>query len=106
MTALHPTANMCLRMLKIKSANELSRVVAAVGLVQNLGAIKALCTDGIIQGHMKLHLDNLLLAAGATSDEAPLLKSRLQDWLTTHKRVSLSHACDLLADIRKTSIHS
>jgi hydroxymethylglutaryl-CoA reductase len=105
-TALHPTANMCLRMLKIKSANELSRVVAAVGLVQNLGAIKALCTDGIIQGHMKLHLDNLLLAAGATSDEAPLLKSRLQDWLTTHKRVSLSHACDLLADIRETSIHS
>ncbi len=34
--------------------------------MQNLGAMKALCTEGIIQGHMKLHIDNLLLVAGAT----------------------------------------
>ena len=105
-TALHPTASMCLGMLKIKSANELSRVVAAVGLVQNLGAIKALCTDGIIQGHMKLHLDNLVLAAGASADEASLLKARLQAWLVMHKRVSLSHACDLLDEIRRAVIPS
>ncbi len=103
-TSLHPTASMCLRMLKIKSANELSRVIAAVGLVQNLGAITALCTEGIIQGHMKLHLDNLLLVAGATADEIPILKACLQDWLVTHKRVSLSHACDLLAELRETPV--
>ena len=105
-TALHPTASMCLRMLNIESANELSRVIAAVGLVQNLGAITALCTEGIIQGHMKLHLDNLLLVAGATMEEMPILKARLQDWLVTNKRVSLSHACDLLAELRQTPIMS
>ncbi len=99
-TSLHPTARMCLRMMGIESANQLSSIIAAVGLVQNLGAIKALCTEGIIQGHMKLHLDNLLLVAGATDIEVPLLKKRLQQWLTIHKRVSLSHACELLAEIR------
>ena len=105
-TSLHPTASMCLRMLNVESANELSRVIAAVGLVQNLGAITALCTEGIIQGHMKLHLDNLLLVAGATADEAPVLKTRLHDWLMTNQRVSLSHACDLLAELRDTSVIS
>jgi hydroxymethylglutaryl-CoA reductase len=88
-------------MLGVQSANELSRVVAAVGLLQNLGAITALSTVGIIQGHMKLHIDNLSLVAGATRDEAPLLKVRLQQWLTEHQRVSLSHACEFLAEIRQ-----
>lgn len=100
-TSLHPTAKMCLRMMGIESANQLSGVIAAVGLVQNLGAIKALCTEGIIQGHMKLHLDNLLMVAGATDKEVPLLKKRLQQWLKIHNRVSLSHACELLAEIRE-----
>ena len=99
-TSLHPTASMCLRMLGVESANQLSRVIAAVGLVQNLGAMRALCTEGIIQGHMKLHIDNLLMVAGATDAETPLLKERLHDWLMTNKRVSLNHACELLAEIR------
>lgn len=102
-TSLHPTAKMCLRMMEIESANHLSRIIAAVGLVQNLGAIKALCTDGIIQGHMKLHIDNLLMVAGANDEEMPLLKSRLQQWLMTHKRVSLNNANELLAQIRHTT---
>lgn len=100
-TALHPTAKLCLRMMGIESANHLSRVIAAVGLVQNLGAIRALCTEGIIQGHMKLHIDNLLLVAGANATEMPLLKTRLQNWLSTNKRVSLQNACELLAEIRQ-----
>jgi len=100
-TSLHPTASMCLRMMGIESANQLSRVIAAVGLVQNLGALKALCTEGIIQGHMKLHLDNLLMVAGATDDEMPFLKTRLQQWLHLNKRVSLNNACELLAEIRQ-----
>ncbi|MFI4962873.1 MAG: hydroxymethylglutaryl-CoA reductase, degradative, partial [Legionellales bacterium] len=91
-TALHPTAKMCLRMMNIDSANHLSRIIAAVGLVQNLGAIKALCTDGIIRGHMKLHLDNLLLVAGANETEMPVLKHHLQEWLDVNKRVSLNNA--------------
>ncbi|KTC64473.1 hydroxymethylglutaryl CoA reductase (plasmid) [Legionella adelaidensis] len=100
-TALHPTARMCLRMMGIESANHLSRIIAAVGLVQNLGAIRALCTEGIIQGHMKLHLDNLVMVAGATEKEMPVLKERLESWLTKNKRVSLNNACELLAEIRE-----
>ncbi|HHF7349173.1 TPA: hydroxymethylglutaryl-CoA reductase, degradative [Legionella feeleii] len=100
-TALHPTAKLCLRMMGIESANHLSRIIAAVGLVQNLGAIKALCTEGIIQGHMKLHIDNLLMVAGATDSEMPILKERLQSWLVTNKRVSLNNACELLTEIRQ-----
>lgn len=100
-TALHPTAKLCLRLMGVTSANQLSRVIAAVGLVQNLGAIKALCTEGIIQGHMKLHLDNLIMGAGATDDEMPILKERLQHWLATNKRVSLNNACELLQELRQ-----
>lgn len=101
-TSLHPTASMCLRMLGVQSANQLSRIIAAVGLVQNLGAIKALCTEGIIQGHMKLHIDNLLMVAGATDSETPILKEQLQHWLMINKRISLNNACDLLAEIRQS----
>lgn len=100
-TALHPTAKLCLRMMGIESANHLSRVLAAVGLVQNLGAIKALCTEGIIQGHMKLHIDNLLLVAGATESEMLLLKERLQSWLIQNKRISLANARELLHELRE-----
>ncbi len=102
-TALHPTAKMCLRMMQITSANHLSQIIAAVGLVQNLGALKALCTDGIIQGHMKLHIDNLLLVTDANEKELPVLKVRLQEWLNIYKRVSVNNAYDLLNEIRQTS---
>jgi len=99
-TAIHPTAKLCLRMMGVTSANQLSRIIAAVGIVQNLGAIRALCTDGIIQGHMKLHLDNLALVAGATEDELPLLKQRLAHCLKVDRRVSLQDAEMELSKIR------
>ncbi|RUR11599.1 hydroxymethylglutaryl-CoA reductase, degradative [Legionella sp. km772] len=102
-TSLHPTAKMCLRMMNITSANHLSKIIAAVGLVQNLGALKALCTDGIIQGHMKLHIDNLLLVTDANEKEIPELKIRLQEWLNMYKRVSVNNAYDLLNEIRQAS---
>ena len=100
-TGLHPTAQMALRMLEVQSADELSQIIAAAGLVQNLGAIRALCTEGIIQGHMKLHIDNLTLNSGANQEESPLLKNRLEQWLFVHKRVSLTQAKQLLAKIRQ-----
>jgi len=100
-TALHPTAKQCLTMLNVKSANHLSRIIAAVGLVQNLGAIKALCTDGIIQGHMKLHIDNLAMSAGATIHEIPLLKEKLTLSLETDRRISFHLTQQLLAEIRQ-----
>lgn len=99
-TKLHPTAQMCLKMMDIQNAQELSRVAAAVGLVQNLGALKALTTVGIVQGHMKLHIDNLTLSAGANEEEMPRLKAKLEQWLNFHKRVTLSHAIELLQELR------
>lgn len=99
-TAIHPTAQMCLRMMQVSSANQLSRVIVAAGLLQNLGAIRALCTEGIIQGHMRLHLDNLLMVAGATDNEVPVLKKKLQKYLSIHKQVSLNKARELLAKMR------
>lgn len=99
-TTLHPTAKMCLKMLKVKSAEELSRVCAAVGLVQNLGALRALTTVGIIEGHMKLHIKNLTLGAGADEQEMPLLQKRLEEILSLKKRISLSHAIEVLKELR------
>ncbi len=104
-TTLHPTASMCLKMLNVESANELSRVIAAVGLVQNLGALKALTTVGIIEGHMKLHIKNLSLGAGASEKEIPLVQKKLEEVLASQKRISLSHAVDALKEIRSQATH-
>lgn len=103
-TALHPTAKLCLNMMNVRSANHLSRVIAAVGLVQNLGALVALCTDGIIQGHMKLHVNNLMLVAGAQAHEMPVLKKQLRQHLVVHKRISLHHVTDLLTKLRNKTV--
>lgn len=100
MTALHPTARMCLEMLGTESAAELSRVIAAVGLVQNLGALRALTTVGIIEGHMRLHIKNLTLGAGAEEREIPIVQKRLEEILALRKRISLSNAIDVLKELR------
>lgn len=102
-TTLHPTAQMCMKMLGTKSANELSRVIAAVGLVQNLGALKALTTVGIIEGHMKLHTKNLALGAGAEEREIPMVQKKLEEILAVRKRISLSNAIDVLKELRDSA---
>ncbi len=99
-TTLHPTASLCMRLLEVSSANDLSRVLAAAGLVQNLGALRALVTDGIIEGHMRLHLKNLTLGAGAREQEIPILQKKLEEILTLRKRISLSHAVEALREMR------
>ena len=100
-TGIHPTAKLCLNLLQVSSSNHLSRVLAAVGLVQNLGALTALCTDGIIQGHMRLHISNMLLVAGATDLETPILKEQVRLHLRQHKVISLHNVTNLLAQIRE-----
>lgn len=99
-TTLHPTAKMCLRMLRVEKAEQLSRICAAVGLVQNLGALRALTTVGIIEGHMKLHIKNLTLGAGANEREVPYVQKRLEEILSLHKRISLSNAIEVLKELR------
>lgn len=99
-TSLHPTAVLSMKMLGSPRANELSRIMAAVGLVQNLGALKALTTVGIIEGHMKLHIKNLSLGAGASEKEIPHVARRLEEILALTKRISLSHAIEVLKELR------
>ncbi len=99
-TRLHPLAQISLKMLKVKSAAELARVIAAVGLVQNLAALKALSTQGIVKGHMKLHISNLAVAAGATEEELPFVKQQLIEKLKKDKRVTETDARTVLANLR------
>lgn len=99
-TRLHPLAKLSLRMMSVESADELARICAAVGLVQNLGALRALTTVGIIEGHMKLHIKNLTLGAGAKDEEIPYVQKRLEEILALTKRITLSNAIDALREFR------
>lgn len=100
-TKIHPTAQMSLKMMDIQSSQELSGVVAAVGLVQNLGALKALSTVGVVEGHMKLHAANLAIAAGANAEEILPVQIDLQKLLARVKRITLDDAKNILGSYRK-----
>lgn len=100
-TMLHPTARLSLKILGAQTAEDLARVCAATGLVQNLGALKALATVGIVKGHMGLHAANLAMAAGASHDELPSLRRQLAQTLQSEKRINLSKAKELLEELRR-----
>lgn len=68
-TKVHPTARLGLKILGVSTAEELARIIAAVGLAQNFSALKALATTGIQRGHMALHAQNIAMMAGAVGDE-------------------------------------
>jgi hydroxymethylglutaryl-CoA reductase len=66
---VHPTAKANVAIMGARSADELAKVMAAAGIAQNLGALRALATVGIQAGHMKLHARNMAVTAGANDDE-------------------------------------
>ncbi len=67
-TRAHPTAQISLKILGVTSAVELAQVAASLGLAQNLAALRALATEGIQRGHMKLHARNIAASVGAKGD--------------------------------------
>jgi hydroxymethylglutaryl-CoA reductase len=91
-TRAHPTAQVALKILGVTSARELSEIMAAVGLAQNLAAIRALATEGIQRGHMALHARQIAIAAGATGDEV----DRIAAQLATEGQIRLERARELL----------
>jgi hydroxymethylglutaryl-CoA reductase len=99
-TRIHPMAKLALKILGIEKAEELARICAAVGLIQNLGALKALSTVGIVRGHMELHASNLALAAGSTEEEVVEVKSRLTEMLKNRQGIGISAAQEVLREIR------
>ncbi len=102
-TMLHPTARLALKIMGVQSAEGLASILAATGLVQNLGALKALATVGIVKGHMRLHAANLALQAGANEEELPRLRAELSSVLTREKRINLTRAKEILESIRSST---
>ncbi len=92
---VHPMAKICSKILGVESAQELSCVIASVGLAQNFSAMKALVTDGIQKGHMKLHAKNLASVAGATPEQTDKIVQKMLE----EKNISLNRAKELLEQI-------
>ena len=67
-TRVHRGAKAALKILGVESARELAQVAAAVGLAQNFAALRALATEGIQRGHMRMHARQIAMAAGAEGD--------------------------------------
>lgn len=99
-TRLHPSARVALKILGIEHADELARICVAVGLVQNLAALRALSTVGIVRGHMELHAANLALAAGSRPDEVLQVRIRLSRMLQEKKAIGVQVAQEILREIR------
>lgn len=93
---LHPTVQLAHKILRIDGARELAEVIGAVGLAQNLGALKALSTEGIQRGHMSLHARSVAATAGATADEMQLVI----DAIIACGEVKVSKAVEILAELR------
>jgi hydroxymethylglutaryl-CoA reductase len=73
----HPTARVALKILGVQTAQELAEIIVSVGLAQNLAALRALATEGIQHGHMRLHARQVAIAAGATRDEVTRITGRM-----------------------------
>lgn len=98
-TRIHRGAQTSLKLLGVKSAQELAQVAAAVGLAQNLAAIRALATDGIQKGHMRLHARQLALAAGASDENARAVAAQMVD----EGNIGLARAQDIVRAQRDMS---
>ena len=92
---VHPVAKVCAKILNVTSAQELACVMTATGLAQNYSAIRALSTEGIQKGHMRLHARNLAAAAGAT----PAQIDQIVEKMIQVKSISLDKAKELLQQI-------
>jgi hydroxymethylglutaryl-CoA reductase len=93
----HPTAKIAVKILGVKNANEFAEVLAAVGLAQNLGALRALASEGIQRGHMSLHARNIAVAAGATGKLIDIVAEKM----VKERKVRIDRAKELIAELSK-----
>ncbi len=95
-TQVNPLAKICLKILGVKSSEELARVAAALGLAQNFAALRALATEGIQRGHMELHARNVAIMAGARGSEI----DRVAEQMVKDGKIRIDYARELVSRLR------
>ena len=93
----HPIAKIALKILSVESANELGEVITAVGLAQNLGALRALANEGIQRGHMRLHARNIAIAAGAAGE----LVDAVSEQMVKERKIRMDRAKEIIEQLKK-----
>jgi hydroxymethylglutaryl-CoA reductase len=96
-TALHPMAKLVVKILGVKTAAELAEIAAAVGLCQNLAALRVLSAEGVQRGHMSLHAKNIAVMAGAEGEEIDQVAAQL----VNEGKVRVDRAQQILNEIRQ-----
>jgi hydroxymethylglutaryl-CoA reductase len=91
-TRVHPMAQTALKILGVKTARELAEVIACVGLAQNFAAVRALATEGIQRGHMRLHAKQIALAAGASLEQV----AGIVETMIAENNIRLERAVELV----------
>jgi len=94
-TKVHPIAKIAVKILGVKTATELARVMVAVGLAQNFAALRALALEGIQLGHMRLHARNIAIQAGATGD----LIDKVAGQMVKEKKIRFDRAQELIKEL-------
>ena len=97
MTKIHPMARLALKILNVRSASELSQIGAALGLAQNVAALRALASEGIQKGHMALHSRNIAKIAGVPDD----LIEKVSKKMIKDKKIRVDYAKELLKKINE-----
>jgi len=92
-TKVHPTAQVAMKILDVKSSGELAEIMTAVGLAQNVAALKAMATVGIQHGHMRMHARQIALAAGAVDGQVQTIANQL----VQEKNIRVDRAEELLS---------
>ncbi|HET7146908.1 MAG TPA: hydroxymethylglutaryl-CoA reductase, degradative [Candidatus Nitrosopolaris sp.] len=91
--SIHPMTKLAIKILGVKTAKELAAILVAVGLAQNFAAMKALVSEGIQTGHMRLHARNIAVLAGARGSLIKLVAQRIAD----EKNVNIHRAQEIIA---------
>lgn len=94
-TSVHPLAMLALQIMNNPTSEELMHIVASAGLAANFSAVRSLVTEGIQKGHMKLHLNNILVQLNASGSEKELAENHFRN-----KQISFSAVADYLVNIR------
>ena len=97
-SSVHPTAMLGLKILRAKTAKELAMIMCAVGLAQNMAALRALVSEGIQKGHMKLHAKNIAIMVGARDNEI----DRLAEKISEENNITPKRAKEILLSMRHT----